>query len=155
MSAGALGMKVHLCFRRSYDITFDDRILDVVEDLIGPNILVFASRFWIKKGNDGTYVSWHQDSASFGCAPHAMVTCCGALTPARKEHARMRVMPRSPEIAYDQNESHENAPGDAPGEKKNLLGRGQKIRGLDESKAVFMELEQGQSSWQLTTRAAK
>ena len=34
----------------------------------------------------------------------------------------------------------------APGEKKNMLGRGQNIPGLDESKAVHMELEQGQFS---------
>ena len=49
-------------------------------------------------------------------------------------------------MGYDHTESHENAPGEAPGEKKNMLGRGQTIQGLDESKAVYMELEQGQFS---------
>jgi non-heme Fe2+,alpha-ketoglutarate-dependent halogenase len=146
VNPGVFKLKGHLTMKETWDFVREPRILDIAEDLIGPNILAFASRFWIKPGSDGSFVSWHQDSAYFGCDPHDMVTCWVALTPANRGNGCMRSMPGSHKIGYEHDESHENAPGDAPGEKKNLLGRGQTIRGLDESKAVHMELEQGQFS---------
>jgi non-heme Fe2+,alpha-ketoglutarate-dependent halogenase len=146
VNPGVFKLKGHLTMKETWDFVREPRILDIAEDLIGPNILAFASRFWVKPGSDGSFVSWHQDSAYFGCDPHDMVTCWVALTPANRGNGCMRSMPGSHKIGYEHDESHENAPGDAPGEKKNLLGRGQTIRGLDESKAVHMELEQGQFS---------
>ena len=146
VNPGVFKLKGHLTMKETWDFAREPRILDIAEDLIGPNILAFASRFWVKPGSDGSFVSWHQDSAYFGCDPHDMVTCWVALTPANRGNGCMRSMPGSHKIGYEHDESHENAPGDAPGEKKNLLGRGQAIRGLDESKAVHMELEQGQFS---------
>ena len=146
VNPGVFKLKGHLCLPEAWDLVRTERILDAAEDLIGPDILAFGSRFWVKPAGDGTFVSWHQDSAYFGCDPHDMVTCWLALTPANKENGCLRVMPRSHEVGHEHEESHENAPGYAPGEKKNLLGRGQTIRGLDESEAVHMELEQGQFS---------
>ena len=146
VNPGLFKLKGHLTMEETWDFIHEPAILDAAEDIIGPNILAFGSRFWVKPGNDGSFVSWHQDSTYFGCDPHDMVTCWVALTPATKENGCMRVMPRSHNEGYRHEESHENAPGDAPGEKKNLLGRGQTIKGLDESKAVHMELKQGQFS---------
>ena len=146
VSAGVFKLKAHLCFAEAWDFLREPAILDVAEDIIGPNILAFGSRFWIKPSGDGSFVSWHQDSAYFGCDPHDMVTCWVALTPANKGNGCLRMMPRSHQTGYSHVESHENAPGTAPGEKKNLLGRGQTIEGMDESKAVYMELEPGQFS---------
>jgi chlorinating enzyme len=147
VSAGVFKLKGHLCFPEAWDFVREKAILDVAEDLIGPNILAFGSRFWVKPSGDGSFVSWHQDSAYFGCDPHEMVTCWVALTAANKENGCLRAMPRSHlHGGYEHVESHENAPGDAPGEKKNLLGRGQTIQGMDESKAVYMELKPGQFS---------
>ena len=146
VNPGLFKLKGHLTMSETWDFVREPAILDAAEDIIGPNILAFGSRFWVKPGGDGSFVSWHQDSAYFGCDPHDMVTCWVALTPANRENGCLRFMPRSHNIGYDHEESHENAPGDAPGEKKNLLGRGQTIKGLDESKAVYAELEQGQFS---------
>ncbi|MEC7489309.1 MAG: phytanoyl-CoA dioxygenase family protein [Pseudomonadota bacterium] len=146
VNPGLFKLKGHLTMRETWDFIREDAILDVAEDLIGPNILAFGSRFWVKPAGDGSFVSWHQDSAYFGCDPHDMVTCWVALTHANIANGCMRAMPQSHREGYDHEESHENAPGDAPGEKKNLLGRGQTIKGLDETKAVHMELEQGQFS---------
>ncbi len=146
VSAGLFKLKGHLCFPEAWDLVHEPAILDVAEDLIGPNILAFASRFWIKPSGDGSFVSWHQDSAYFGCDPHDMVACWVALTEANKENGCLRAMPRSQNEGYSHSESHENAPGKNPGEKKNLLGRGQTIEDMDESKAVHMELKPGQFS---------
>ena len=55
--ASSIVVKGHLCFRLSYEFSRHPRILDVVEDLIGPNIMALSSRFWMKPGRDGSFVS--------------------------------------------------------------------------------------------------
>lgn len=137
-SAGDINMKGHLCFRRSYEFCFASPILDVVEDLIGPDILAFAARFWIKPGRDGSYVSWHQDSAYFGLEPHDLVTVWLALTDSNSENGCMRVIPGS---HLGKTHSHVET-----FHEKNLLARGQSIEGIDENSAVDLELGIGQFS---------
>ena len=137
-SAGTINMKGHLVFRRSYEFSRNPAILDVVESLIGPNILAFASRFWIKGGRDGSYVSWHQDSAYFGLEPHDLVTVWLAITDSVPENGCMRVLPGTHRgEAFSHVETfHE----------KNLLARGQEIRDVDDSGAVDLVLKAGQFS---------
>jgi non-heme Fe2+,alpha-ketoglutarate-dependent halogenase len=137
-SAGDINMKGHLCFRRSYDLSFNDGILDVVEDLVGPDILAFASRFWMKKGGDGNYVTWHQDSAYFGLEPNELVTVWLALTDATPDMGCMRVIPAS---HRGQTYSHVETFAD-----DNLLARGQSIEGINDGNAQYMALKAGQFS---------
>lgn len=137
-SAGSIHFKGHLAFKRSYETARDPAILDAVEDLIGPNLLVFASKFWIKGGGDGSFVSWHQDSAYFGLDPHELVTVWIALTDATPENGCMQVIPRShvgPALSHVETF-----------DKKNLLARGQTLTGLDVSTAVDMPLAAGECS---------
>ena len=61
------------------------RILDVVEDVIGPNILVWTSTFFIKEPHSPTFAAWHQDSTYFGLYPHEQVCAWVALTDASPE----------------------------------------------------------------------
>lgn len=137
-SVGDINFKGHLCFRWSYELSCRAALLDAVEGLIGPNILVFASRFWIKGGGDGSYVSWHQDSAYFGLDPHELVTAWVALTDSNRGNGCMRVLPGSHTgPAFSHNETYD---------EKNLLARGQAIEGVDETGAVDLELEAGQFS---------
>ncbi len=138
MSAGNINLKGHLCFRRSYEFCFRAEILDVVEDLIGPNILAFASRFWIKPGMDGSFVSWHQDSAYFGLEPHELVTVWLALTPSHTGNGCVRVLPGSHRgAAHAHVETFDN---------RNLLARGQSIADIDSSQAVDLVLRTGEFS---------
>ena len=61
------------------------RILDAVEDVIGPNILVWTSTFFIKEPNSPTYAAWHQDGGYFGLEPREQVCAWVALTDASAE----------------------------------------------------------------------
>jgi non-heme Fe2+,alpha-ketoglutarate-dependent halogenase len=61
------------------------RILDAIEDLIGPNILVWTSTFFIKEPHSPTYAAWHQDGGYFGLQPNEAVCAWVALTDASKE----------------------------------------------------------------------
>ena len=100
VSAGVFKLKAHLCFPEAWDFVREPAILDVAEDLIGPNILAFGSRFWIKPSGDGSFVSWHQDSAYFGCDPRDMVTCWVALTGANEANGCLRATPRRHRTGY-------------------------------------------------------
>ncbi|MEM9358711.1 MAG: phytanoyl-CoA dioxygenase family protein [Pseudomonadota bacterium] len=116
----------------------NQRMLDVVEDLIGPDILVWASVLFIKEPNDPGYVSWHQDYTHMGLEPHAGVSAWLALTPSTVESGCMRMIPGSHrgEIL----DHHDTFDED------NILTRGQTIYGIDESKAVDLLLQPGEIS---------
>jgi non-haem Fe2+, alpha-ketoglutarate-dependent halogenase len=61
------------------------RILDAIEDLIGPDILVWTSTFFIKEPRSLTFAAWHQDATYFGLEPHEQVCAWVALTDASAE----------------------------------------------------------------------
>lgn len=60
----------------------DPRILDRVEDLLGPDLLIFTSTFFIKEPHSPTIAAWHQDSTYYGLEPREEVTVWIALTEA-------------------------------------------------------------------------
>jgi ectoine hydroxylase-related dioxygenase (phytanoyl-CoA dioxygenase family) len=60
-------------------------ILDAIEDLIGPDILVWTSTFFIKEPRSPTFAAWHQDGTYFGLEPHEQVCAWVALTDASAE----------------------------------------------------------------------
>ena len=69
------------------------RILDAIEDVIGPDILVWTSTFFIKEPHSPTFAAWHQDGAYFGLEPKEQVCAWVALTDASKEAGCMEICP--------------------------------------------------------------
>ena len=67
------------------DLVRHPRILDAIEDVIGPNILVWTSTFFIKEAGSQTFAAWHQDGGYFGLDPKASVCAWVALTDATRE----------------------------------------------------------------------
>ena len=61
--------KPHLIFRWADELAYHPRILDAVEDLIGPNIRILSSTVFPKMPGDGTFVDWHQDGTYFALEP--------------------------------------------------------------------------------------
>ena len=54
----------------------DDRILDAVEQLIGPNIRIIVCQGLYKPPHTGDEISWHQDDYYFGVhRKNAVVSC--------------------------------------------------------------------------------
>jgi non-heme Fe2+,alpha-ketoglutarate-dependent halogenase len=142
-SAGAIQRatrhKSHLLFTWLNDLIRHPRILDAVEDIIGPDILCWGSSFFIKNGRDPSYVSWHQDSTYWGLEPPDIVTAWVAFTDSTAANGAMRVIPASHRL--DQVPHRDTF---APG---NLLSRGQEIMvDVDESRAVMLELAAGEMS---------
>jgi len=133
-----LKIKGYLALPALFELARDPRILDAVEDLIGPDIMLFGASAFAKNGRDPRYVSWHQDSAYFGLTPHEEVTVWTALTRANSINGVLRVLPgshRGPDMRHEETFA-----------KDNMLAKGQSLIGIDESKAVEMPLEPGEFS---------
>ena len=56
----------HVLFRFASDIVRDRRLLDIVEPILGPDLMVWGSTFFIKDANTADFVSWHQDLRYWG-----------------------------------------------------------------------------------------
>jgi len=68
------------------------KILDAIEDVIGPDILVWTSTFFIKDPGSKTFAAWHQDGAFFGLDPNEQVCAWVALTDAGRDAGCMDVL---------------------------------------------------------------
>ena len=137
---GAQRSKSHLLFKWVDDLMRNDRLVDAIEDLIGPNILCWNTVFWIKEPHTPSYVGWHQDLKYWGLDNDELVSVWIALSPATRESGCMSVLPGSHKRQMLEHDDtyHEN----------NLLTRGQEIAvKVDESETVLMALEPGQASF--------
>jgi hypothetical protein len=128
----------HLLFPWLDGLVRHERILDAVEDVIGPDILCWGAGFFAKEAGDGTFVSWHQDATYWGLSSPDVVTAWVAFTPSVPKSGCMRVVPGT--------HRRQLAHADSFGEK-NLLSRGQEVEAeVDERDAVDIVLQPGEFS---------
>ena len=129
-------VKPYLLFPWAADLVRHKGILDAVEALIGPDILVFHTTVWLKDPGSGTFVPWHQDATYFGLAPYAHVTAWVALTPSTRENGCVQVLPGS-------HAAGQRAHRDARDERA-MLSRGQTLaEAVDDGDAVDLVLAPG------------
>lgn len=113
-------------------------VLDAVEAVLGPDIMVYESSYLIKEPGSVKRVSWHQDLTYWGLDTDEIVTAWIALSPASEESGCMRMIPGSHRIG---GQIHEDLRED-----DNILARGQTIPDVDEDEAVSLPLEPGEMS---------
>jgi len=82
-------------FATIYDLATAPSILDIVEDIIGPNIICWATHYFCKMPGDDMGVSWHQDCSYWALTPSKTVTVWLAIDNADRENGCMRVIPGS------------------------------------------------------------
>jgi hypothetical protein len=70
-------------------------ILDMVEQLIGPDIALWNSSFFAKPARDGKRTPWHQDGTYWPVKPLASVTVWIAVDDATVENGCLRMIPGS------------------------------------------------------------
>lgn len=137
---GTQKTKCSLLFPFVYELASCQRILDAVEDLIGPDILQYQAACWFKEPEAGSYVSWHQDCSYYGMDPLELVSAWVALSPATAESGCMQVVPGSHKEGQYPVEYTEVSP-------ENLLASGQNtLFDFDEDKVQLMELQPGEMS---------
>lgn len=130
----------HLLFAWVDEIVRNPAILDRVEDLIGPDILVWGVSFFVKEPRTPDFVSWHQDATYWGLEPHdRIVTAWVAISDVPVESGAMKFLAgshRKGQVAHADT-FHEN----------NLLSRGQEIAvEVDEAEATDVALRAGEFS---------
>ena len=85
----------HLHFRWAYDLATHPAVLEVVEQILGPNLLVHSTTIFRKRPRDKSFVSWHQDGHDLGFNGPALVSAWIALSQSMTENGCLRVLPGS------------------------------------------------------------
>ncbi|MEQ9125885.1 MAG: phytanoyl-CoA dioxygenase family protein [Alphaproteobacteria bacterium] len=85
--------KSYLLFDWADAIVHHPAVLDAVEDLIGPDILVYHLTMHIKEPGTAHHIVWHQDDDYFHLAPAEHVTAWVALSDATEQAGCMRMVP--------------------------------------------------------------
>ncbi|MEM6480447.1 MAG: phytanoyl-CoA dioxygenase family protein [Pseudomonadota bacterium] len=130
----------HCVVPLAHQIAADPRVLDVIEGILGPDLLIWSVEFFIKEAKSKSIVSMHQDLTywGFGAVDH-LLTAWIALSPATQSSGCMNFV----------NGSHKNPilPHNDTSDADNLLSRGQEIQvDVADEDRVYAELQPGQMS---------
>ncbi len=118
----------------------DDRLVEAVSELMGPDVILWGCQSFCKPGGDGMEVPWHQDGHYWPIRPLATCTAWVAIDASRKENGCLRVIPRShrdQQLVEHQKEDREDV----------TLNQRVVDGVFHESAAVDIELEPGQVSF--------
>ena len=131
--------ETHTYLNWVYRIVSHPDVLNAVERILGPNLLVWDSRWFSKMPGEKTYVSWHQDATYWRIHPPNVTTAWIALSESIPENGCMRVIPGTHRgNLLPQRETY------AP---ENALSRGQEIAvEVGQAKAVDLTLQPGELS---------
>ena len=115
-------------------------VLDAIEDVLGPDIIVHSASIFSKRPRSPDYVSWHQDGAYWDLSEPGVVSAWIALSPSTPENGCLRVVPGS--------HTRRTLPfAESARSADNLLISGAEISvEVDESSAVDVVLSPGQMS---------
>ena len=134
-----LQYKVHMVFTWADRLIREPALLDAVEALIGPNLLVWNTAVMMKQPRQAGFVTWHQDALYWGNDPAHVVTAWVALTESDPENGCLRMFPGSHRWGVL---AHVDTFG-----ADNMLSRGQKvIEELEDRDATDIVLRPGEAS---------
>jgi non-heme Fe2+,alpha-ketoglutarate-dependent halogenase len=134
---------LHLFFGWAHRLVTHESLLNVVEDILGGDILIDGTLVFYKPPHDCSYVSWHQDSVYSGWHLTPSTSAWIALTPSHRANGCMRVIPGSHLQGPLQHVNVED--------ESNLLRRGEQVKIVDEFEAVDVVLRPGEMSLHQST----
>jgi ectoine hydroxylase-related dioxygenase (phytanoyl-CoA dioxygenase family) len=121
------------------ELLLSDEVLDLVEPITGPDIVLWSSHFISKDPYTGRATPWHEDSAFWeGRVSNYdnIVTVWLALDRSTRENGCMRVIPGTHRHGFSRYLDVDT--------QQNTFGR--QIESVEESEAVYFELEPGECS---------
>jgi len=132
--------KSEIILRWAAELAAEEALLDVVEELIGPDILLWNAFLPVKPPHSAANFGWHQDATYWPVEPtDQMVSAWVALSPADRSNGGMQMV----------RGSHSNGAVEhvATYDKTSMLRRGQKVSmPIDEKLVVNIDLMPGQAS---------
>ena len=134
----AFADKPYLLLKSLSDIARHPAVLDALEDVLGPDILLVEAGFFWKEGHDSQYAAWHQDASYLRMEPPVCVSCWIALTDSKIENGCLQVIPGT---------QHTELPLHMIDDPDNYLRMNREISvPLAVETAVNLELEPGEMS---------
>ncbi len=131
-------IKPHLLFPWLDALVRHPVLLDAVEDLIGPDILLYSDVFIVKEPRTTGIFSMHQDRWRWRMEPMTLVNCWLAFTDANPANGSVSMIPRSHlrgELPHALDRTGDN-----------VISYGQTVEDIDSSTAVPVELSAGEMS---------
>ncbi|MFW5830060.1 MAG: phytanoyl-CoA dioxygenase family protein, partial [Planctomycetota bacterium] len=128
--------KTHFWDTRLFDWAADPGLLDMVEQIVGPDITLFTTHFIAKPPGTGKRVPWHEDSGYWKTLwdPMDVVTVWLAIDPSTGANGCMQVIPGTHVNGYSDYEAVDDIAG-------NVFGQRIRPDQMDASKAVALELQ--------------
>ena len=126
---------VHLYFGWAFELAIEPKVLDAVESILGPELLVQSTLILCKYPHDESFVTWHQDFNYANETSSATVSAWIALSESNRQSGCLRAIPGSHSAGV--------LPHDAANVKNNILTYSINV---DESAAIDIELKIGEMS---------
>ena len=126
---------LHLYFRWAFELASEAKILDAVESILGPELLVQSTLVLCKYPKDESFVTWHQDFNYANEISSPTISAWIALSGSNHESGCLRAIPGS--------QSHGVLPHGSAKIKNNILTYSLDV---DESSAIDIELKSGEMS---------
>ena len=131
--------QIHRYYRWAWDLGFHPAVLDAVESVLGPDIMLWSAQVFAKRARDPGYITMHQDGTYWGLEGGEVTTAWVALTGSTSENGCMRLLPGSHRWSIQPHTDTYAA--------QNLLTRGQEVQAdYNETDVVDIELRPGQMS---------
>lgn len=132
--------ETHLHFPWAYELATHPHILDVAEDLLGPDVLIHSTTMFHKPAGSASFASWHQDGYFMDLSEPSFITIWVALTPSTPENGCVRVIPGTHLLSKIEH-------GNTAISSTNLLGSGLQVsQPFDLSLARNVVLQPGELS---------
>lgn len=106
--------KSHLLFEKINQLIFNKKILDIVEKIIGPNILCWNAILFYKKRNSKNFVGWHEDKSYWYLDNDNILSFSIALTESNLKNGCLKFLKLKRKVQYE-----------IKNPKLNMLARGQ------------------------------
>lgn len=90
----------HGCCEGIYELITHPKILDYVEDILGPDFVVWGSHFFCKQPHDPKRVPWHQDASYWPFTPARTVTVWLAIDDTDIENSAMKFVPQTHRVGH-------------------------------------------------------
>lgn len=132
----------HFRDQRLLDFLLDKKVLDMVEDILGPNIGLWSSHFICKDPKIGRRTPWHEDSAYWEGKFDRLdkiLTLWLAIDDSKLENGCMGVIPGTHRNGFSEYDAVEDT-------RKNTFSEEIKAGSFNEKDVVWFELNKGECS---------
>ncbi len=123
----------HMDNRSVYDLASQPAIIDRIAALLGPDLVVWTTNFWLKEPGSAE-IPWHQDINFWPLEPPVNISAWIAIDDVTVENACLRVIPGS----HRQSLPHRRSPAEM------AIHEMAEPAAYDESRALNMELKAGE-----------